>query len=270
MNAQLSTPLSPSNNRVGRSFTRNFQTYHANARLQAGIATLLARRLKRLGAPSHFNNGFEFGCGTGHLTMALRKQFEIASLTLNDLVPDAREVADKHGARFLVGDIQRLPWPDAPDLITSASTLQWMQDPAALIKKAADRLAPGGWLAVSGFGPQQYHELASLGSTAAAPGLCRPATLTTELEQFQIHEARARTHRLWFTSPQQVLRHLRATGVNGAAREVWTRARMRTFCDNYRTRFEKNGKVPLTYHPIWVIAQKPGGETMARSHISAL
>ncbi|UWP90800.1 methyltransferase domain-containing protein [Aliiroseovarius crassostreae] len=256
MNA-LPSPSVPPSARVGRSFARNFQTYHANARLQAAIAKLLARRLQHHGAPSHFASGFEFGCGTGHLTGALRARFTFGELTLNDLVPEAAKVARAHGAAFHPGDIRRTPWPDRPTLIASASTLQWMRDPAALVARAADQLAPGGWLALSGFGPQQYRELSALGSAAGAPGLCHPETLASPLEGFRIHEARGRCHRLWFTSAQEVLRHLRATGVNGAARAVWTRARLRDFCDGYRARFEQDGQVSLTYHPVWLIAQKP-------------
>ncbi|WP_424944895.1 methyltransferase domain-containing protein [Aliiroseovarius crassostreae] len=246
--------------KVGRSFARNFHSYHANATIQAVIAEGLARRLQHHGAPARFARGFEFGCGTGHLTRALRDRFQIEHLTLNDLVPGAAEVAHAHQADFLPGDIRHTPWPDTPDLITSASTLQWMTDPAALVARAGRALAPGGWLALSGFGPMQYHELAALGSDAQAPGLCSAGTLAAALgtDRFQIHDARGREHRLWFTSPQDVLRHLRATGVNGAARAVWTKARLRAFCDTYRDQFERGGRVPLTYHPVWVIAQKRG------------
>lgn len=246
--------------KVGRSFARNFHSYHANATIQAVIAEGLARRLQHHGAPARFSRGFEFGCGTGHLTCALRGRFQIDQLILNDLVPGAAGVARAHHADFLPGDIRRLPWPEAPDLITSASTLQWMADPAALVARAGAHLTPGGWLALSGFGPRQYSELATLGSGAQAPGLFPADRLAAALgtDQFQIHEARGRVHRLWFTTPQEVLRHLRATGVNGAARAVWTRARLHDFCAAYRDQFERDGQVPLTYHPVWLIARKKG------------
>lgn len=253
----------PTAARVGRSFARNFHSYHANASLQAAIANGLVRRLARFGAPDHFARAFEFGCGTGHLTRALCKRFTVAELTLNDLVPAAEHVATQYGAQFLPGDVRHMNWhrgDAAPDLIASASTLQWMADPGALVTQVASHLAPGGWLALSGFGTQQYHELAALGSDAKAPGLCSADTLAAALGTgaFQIHEARGRTHRLWFTSPQEVLRHLRATGVNGAARAIWTRARLAAFCDAYRVQFDRHGRVPLTYHPVWIIAQKVG------------
>lgn len=256
MTAQLSNAAA----KVRRSFARNFHSYHANATIQSAIADGLARRLQHHGAPQQFSRGFEFGCGTGHLTRALRNRFQIGQLTLNDLVPGAERVAQDYCANFLPGDIRHMPWPDAPDLITSASTLQWMADPAALVARTGGALAPGGWLALSGFGPMQYQELAALGSDAQAPGLCSAGTLAAALgtDQFQIHEARGRVHRLWFTSPQDALRHLRTTGVNGAARAVWTKARLRQFCDAYRDQFERGGQVPLTYNPVWVIARKQG------------
>ncbi len=261
----MNTNPPPTTAKVERSFARNFHTYHDQATMQAAIAEMLARRLARhvaeTGAPPRFAHGVEFGCGTGHLTRALAQRFAFDHLTLNDLVPGAAQVARDHGARFLAGDIRALSWPEgdaAPDLIASASTIQWMEDPAALVARAAEALAPRGWLALTGYGPAQFHELDTLGSQAQAPGLCSAHHLAAALDptRFDICEARERAHRLWFSSPQHVLRHLRTTGVNAAARAPWTRRKLREFCDLYRARFEKDGRVPLTYHPVWIIARK--------------
>ncbi|MEX0365062.1 MAG: methyltransferase [Ruegeria sp.] len=249
--------------RVQRSFARSFQSYHNGATQQARIAQLLARRLAHLGAPVRFAKAFEFGCGTGHLTHALCDRFRIASLTLNDLVPSAAQLANTLNAEFRPGDARIIDWPEAPDLIASASTLQWMEDPEALLARAAHALAPGGWLAVSSYGPAQYQELAALGSTAQAPGLCGPEALANALSAtdagwFEILEAKQRTHRLWFDTPRDVLRHLRHTGVNAGASRTWTRAGLARFCDNYTRTFERAGRVPLTHHPVWIIARKGG------------
>ncbi|MEX0317217.1 MAG: methyltransferase domain-containing protein [Ruegeria sp.] len=247
--------------RVQRSFTRSFQSYHDGATQQARVAQLLARRLAHLGAPVRFAEAFEFGCGTGHLTHALSDRFRIASLILNDLVPSAAQLANTVNAEFLPGDARVIDWPEAPDLIASASTLQWMEAPEDLLARAARALAPGGWLVVSSYGPAQYRELAALGSAAQAPGLrgadlLADAIATTDAGRFDVLEARERTHRLWFDTPRDVLRHLRHTGVNAKASKTWTRADLSQFDTDYRAAFGRADQVPLTYHPVWIIARK--------------
>jgi malonyl-CoA O-methyltransferase len=243
--------------RIQRSFSRSFDTYDAEADTQARIAELLAQRLLNAGAPHQFARGFEIGCGTGLLSRALRATVEIAEFTLNDLCPEAGRTAERVGASFLPGDAQEIEWPEAPDLIASASTLQWMETPEALVARAADALATGGWLAFSSCGPQQFHELAELGSQAQAPGLRTAAILTAALTpEVEIIAADDDFFRMWFESPEAVLHHLRRTGVNGGACRPWTRAQLKTFCASYTARFGVNGRVPLTYHSVWLIVRK--------------
>ena len=64
------------------------------------------------------------------------------------------------------------------------------------------------------------------------------------------------TRSLWFADPRDVLRHLRRTGVNAAASQIWTRAKLNAFCERYADRFATPRGVPLTYHATWVIARK--------------
>ena len=243
--------------RVARSFRRSFASYHAATVPQARIADHLAARLAALGAPARFAQGFEIGCGTGHLTQALRARFGIDRLTLNDLTEGARATAEYHGAEFTPGDARHCDWPPQPDLIASASVIQWLDAPGGLVTRAAQALAPGGWLAISGFGPAQFHELARLGSEAHAPGLIAAGQLADGLpEDVEILDLGERQDVLWFDTPRDVLRHLRETGVNGAASQVWTRARLAQFDADYRALFGTARGVPLTYHPIWIIARR--------------
>ena len=195
------------------------------------------------------------------MTHALLNRFSIASLTVNDLVPNACHLAESVGADFLEGDIRSVIWPKAPHLIASASTLQWMDAPEALLRKAAQTLAPGGWLAFSGFGPAQFNELRALGSTAQAPGLCLPEALAGAVQtagagRFEIADVGQDRRQLWFDSPIDVLRHLQQTGVNAVAANTWTRATLARFSARYIEAFGAPGGVPLTYHPIWIIAHK--------------
>ncbi|WP_170461486.1 methyltransferase domain-containing protein [Ruegeria arenilitoris] len=245
--------------RIRRSFSRSFGSYHCAAGPQARIARALGQRLVDLGAPRQFGTLFEIGCGTGHLTEALHQQFSFTRSTLNDLMAEARDTARRWGADFLQGDIRNVTWPARPDLIASASTVQWLDDPAAVVRRAMHEVAPEGWVAISGFGPDQYAELSALGSAARAPGLCAPDDLAAgigpEVEILDLWQDR---QPLWFDTPLDVLRHLRETGVNGRAAQVWTRADLTDFSTRYRAAFSGPEGVRLTYHPVWIIARKPG------------
>ncbi|WP_166418636.1 methyltransferase domain-containing protein [Cochlodiniinecator piscidefendens] len=248
-------------NRVQRSFDRSFNSYHGTASLQAYIAQCLVRRLRDLGAPQHFSNGFEVGCGTGHLTNALCQTTSFSRLILNDLTFAAHQTAERASAQFIQGDAREISWPKAPDLIVSASAIQWMDHPADFVQRVGQALAPGGWLAISGFGPAQFLELSELGSSANAPGLCAVDVLSSALRPMnipgiEILEVRENLSTLWFESPQHVLRHLRETGVNGKASKVWTRSSLLQFCDEYVQKFGGPDGVPLTYNPTWIIARK--------------
>ncbi|CUJ98973.1 trans-aconitate 2-methyltransferase [Ruegeria denitrificans] len=252
MNTQMTS-------RVQRSFSRSFRSYHGSACQQARIAEQLAQDLQRGGAPTRFASALEFGCGTGHLTQRLCTRFAFDGLTVNDLSPEAYETATTFGAGFLCGDAETVGWPEKPDLIASASMIQWLPDPAVFLRRAARALAPGGWLAVSGFGSLQYQELVQVGTAAKAPGLCGPENLSDAvgdvLEVISVGETEQQMH---FSSPRNVLNHLRRTGVNGRAQKQWTKSSLLAFSNDYVRQFGGESGVPLTYHPTWIIARKPG------------
>jgi len=245
--------------RVQRSFSRSFRTYHDCAGQQARIADRLVQDLRNSGAPQHFATALEFGCGTGHLTHRLRETFGFGALAINDLSPEADETAAAFGAEFLCGDAETIVWPDQPALIASASMIQWVPDPAAFVRRAAVALASGGWLAISGFGPEQYHELVRIGSAAKAPGLCSADDLAGAVDGIlDVVSVGERQTQIQFSSPRNVLEHLRKTGVNGRAQKVWTKSRLLEFTNEYVRQFGSEAGVPLTYHPVWIIARKPG------------
>lgn len=254
MKDQLSH-TTPDAARIATGFRRGLHSYDAHATAQADIAAQLARLLSRH-CPTRIGGAFEFGCGTGGLTHLLRNRFEIAQLWLNDLLPECANVA-LDGDAFLAGPVDKVALPKGLDLIASCSTVQWLPDLPATLSRLTRALNPGGMLALSGFGTAQFHELRALGSGGAAPGYLNaddwPAILPPDM---QLLHASQRPTRLWFNSGMDVLRHLRSTGVNGAAGRVWSRRRLAAFDTAYRARFETAQGLPLTYDPVWIIAQK--------------
>jgi len=249
--------------RVQTSFARGLPSYHDHAQAQARIARTLADHLQiakfRVESQNTFENVLEFGCGTGHLTRQLCNAFNIETLHLNDLVPDCATLAAPLAQSFVAGPIQDIELPRHLDLIASASTVQWIEDLPGLMHRLTDHLRPGGWLALSSFAPAHFPELATLGSGSAAPSYVTPTDWQAMLPRdIDIHHLAEAKDVMRFASPRDVLRHLRATGVNGKAEGRWTRARLNEFEDRYADLFGDGSTVSLTYAPVWLIARKRG------------
>ena len=249
--------------RIQHSFARSQHSYHSAAIAQAQIAGLLVDDLAAAGAPDSFQHALEFGCGTGHLTKALLHRFAIGNLALNDLVAESAAAVQpilqghKTATTFHAGAVETLPLPQNLNLIASASTVQWVADPTALITRLADHLAPDGWLAISGFGRSHFAELRALGGGDAAPSYLDPADWHALLPQgLRLNSVTARRISLKFPTAISLLRHLRQTGVNANARRHWTRAKLAAFEANLRASQPGEGPITLTYCPVFVVAQK--------------
>ena len=67
-----------------------------------------------------------------------------------------------------------------------------------------------------------------------------------------------RKENLEFSTVREILRHLKATGVTASGgRSRWTRSTLAAFEADYSARFRSgNRMLPLTYHPITLIARK--------------
>ena len=84
------------------------------------------------------------------------------------------------------------------------------------------------------------------------------AELTKVLStEYQIVYSREEKLKLSFTSPLEVLKHLKETGVTGIRQQSWTRGELNDFCRRYNELYAApDGTVPLTYHPIYMICKK--------------
>ncbi|MFS4582591.1 methyltransferase [Phaeobacter sp. C3_T13_0] len=256
-------PCPTGSRRVANSFRRGLDSYHRQATAQAIVAMDLADLLQKSVGDRRFEHVFEFGAGTGHLTEALLQRFEIDQLTLNDLVGEAEPALHKlvggHGrtATFTSGMVESCALPHDVDLIAASSVVQWVRDMPMLMQGCATALQPGGWLALSGYGRSHFRELTALGSGAAAPNYMDCGdwadVLPEELHLVELVQAAITLH---FETPRDVLRHLRATGVNSMAQGGWTRARLAEFEEAYCQRFSSPQGVTLTYDPVLMLAER--------------
>ncbi|AGT08077.1 methyltransferase domain-containing protein [Paracoccus aminophilus] len=259
----MNAPQHRSQHRIAQSFGRSQASYSDEARPQRLFARALARRLAQLRGSHHeqpIAKALEFGHGSGHLTEALGLRFRFETLWLNDLVAPLPALVPPPAAQVIAlpGPVERVSLPQGLDLIASASSLQWIADPAALIARFGAALRPGGWLALSSFGPNHFAELAALHPTARAPALLPPEALAAALPPgWRIHALGEARLAQFFPSPLALLHHLRRTGVNGLARSVWTKRDLADFIARYQAQFAWKSGVRLSWNPVWLIAEKP-------------
>lgn len=243
---------------VERRFRRSMGSYEEQAVAQRRIAEWLAD-LTREHVEEVPARVLEIGCGTGLLTGMIGRRYPRAELWVNDLVEElCVGTAERYGIpadHCLPGDAEGIRFPEALDLVVSASTFQWFTDLAGMTRRLGACLRDGGLLVFSTFGERNMQEVRAV----AGRGLAYPTLQETErllAPCFDVVYAGEDCHVMEFAEPLDVLRHLKRTGVNGTGgREAWTRGRLRAFADEYR-RFEVNGRVPLTYHPLYFVCRK--------------
>lgn len=220
-------------------FAANLRSYNSLAVVQERICEELAE-LIGTHVPGKITRGLEVGTGTGFLTRRLLERYPDAEWTLNDLV----EASECFLQPYVGGRKTQCYWGDAESL-------------PAFLNRTQEMLAAGGRLALSTFGPDNFEEIrATTGdglvyyTSAELAGLLKQAGLTIE-------EQKEYTRRLEFGSPTDVLRHIKATGVNAIRKTRWTPRRLTDFETLYRSRFStSSGTVTLTYHPILIVARK--------------
>lgn len=249
---------------IAERFAKARDTYSREARVQQQVAEKMMYLLtQKVGYG--FNHIVECGCGTGSYSRILLHTLQPEALLLNDLCKEMKECVDElcqsPKVRFVPEDAECLDFPEKTDLITSCSTLQWLNDPAEFFVRCHRSLAAGGILAFSTFGGENMHQIRQL--TGHGLDYLPLEELQALLSPyFDILHAEEEIVPLPFDTPQHVLKHLKQTGVTGTEKKIWTRGRLQSFCDEYIRLFSNNnGNVSLTYHPIYIIAKKKSIQT---------
>jgi malonyl-CoA O-methyltransferase len=222
------------------------------------MARELVRMLEGIGCEEHFNRILEVGSGSGLLTGELLSVFDAGTYFANDLVDESsdyvREAATGRSVGetlFFQGDIESIEnVPGELDLVVSNATVQWFDDLGGFFRKMSLSLKQGGLLAFSTFGTSNMMEIARLEDVALSYLTMEELRLLAA-DDFEIVVIREDFKRVEFVSPEAVLHHIRATGVNGLVRRAWTRSRYRQFVHDYRELFFSGSGVYLTYHPIY-------------------
>lgn len=232
-------------------FARSMKTYDKNAVVQKEMA----QKLLDLSPKSDFESILEIGCGTGFLTKLALKKFHFRNYTANDIVADCEEYISplSENINFINADIETLIQKSEKtfDLIISNAALQWVDDIESCIIKLMNMLTQNGILLFSTFGRENFKEIFQLtGKTLNYKSAAEYDKLFSNYR----HEIREDIRSLTFKTPEEALHHLKLTGVNSLETGIWTKKNLSEFCEKYLRL--SNGKLSLTYHPLYIFVEK--------------
>lgn len=239
-------------------FSKALDTYHESAKVQKKIAHKMIQLIAQHTALEH-TFLLEIGCGTGLFSRLLSTSIRYENWILNDLCPQMKQkVGDllNENQRFLCGDAETEALPKGLDLIASSSTIQWFKDLDAFFKKCHDSLNDEGYLAFVSFGTENMKEIKFL--TGTSLHCYSKSQLEEKLRDsgFEIVHSQEEILPLFFEMPLQVLHHLKNTGVTRISNYLWTKGKLQEYTKDYVALFGNEGQVPLTYHPLYIVAKK--------------
>lgn len=254
-------------NLIKERFEKNLSTYTDNAVAQKHMASELMAGLIHtapcavgLASPTYglnFNKILEIGCGTGDLTKEILNQLNFEELFVNDIVENSlsSEIqSDK--IEELYGDCEEISFPQNLDLVISNATFQWLRNLPKVLNKIHSSLNQNGILAFSTFEEWNLYQISTL--TQKSLNYYTKSDLEEILRQnFKIISSHSQTLEIEFDSAQDVLKHLKLTGVNSLGASAWTKSDLQEFSEKYHHLFRnEKGKLVLTYKPVWFICGK--------------
>ncbi len=249
---------------VAHSFEKSVSSYNSCAFVQRKISGKLANLLfeslgEKLECSAH--SVLEIGCGTGFLTRIVSEKIPKTAWLINDLSAKMCKAAlSKCMARCscLAGDFMEADFSlESFDLVLSSSCFQWIKDKFSLFDKVFKISSKSSVLAFSTFGMDNFREVRDLtGSGLRYDGFSQTRSLLARAG-YSVVFASEELIEVEFSSPIEVLRHIRSTGVNGGFAQFWTPGRANKFSREYLERYGKpGGSVLLTYNPHYFICSK--------------
>ncbi|HEY7048607.1 MAG TPA: trans-aconitate 2-methyltransferase [Jatrophihabitantaceae bacterium] len=219
----------------------------------------------------------DLGCGNGHLTGVLADRWPGATVEGVDSSPEMIASATTPGVSFRVSDIES--WQPAvdTDVVVSNAAFQWVPSHRDLLRRWADALPSGAWLAwqVPGNFDQPSHAL--MRATAATPrwkdqmdGVLRHGDPVDSPEQYatllleagwQV-DAWETTYVHVLSGPDPVLEWVRGTGLRPALAALATDADRAEFeaeyADQLRSAYpEGPGGTLFPFRRVFCVGRKP-------------
>lgn len=235
---------------VREKFSRYAKTYDTYSSIQRRMASFLISLMPLDGV----RKILEIGCGTGNLTLLLKKRFKKANLLALDISEEMIRVAKgklEEGVDFVVGDGETMRLNDAYDLIASNATFQWFHKLNETLTIYRDLLTDGGSIFFSTFGPMTFHELGYsmmmvMGKEVPSEGfLDKGRLLDIMMVNFKGPRVIEWTFKEIYPSLVDLLRTIKYTGESGnCIKGLMTRDSIHRIERAYLERF---GRIEVTY-----------------------
>jgi trans-aconitate 2-methyltransferase len=213
---------------------------------------------------------YDLGCGPGNSTELLVQRFPDACVIGIDNSPAMLESARKRlpGIEFELADIGKWKPSQAPDLIYSNATLQWVPGHQSLIPRLFELLAPGGVLAVQMPDNMKEPSHLAMGEVAGMQVGDRAELLGTG-GYYDLLAPVAQSVDVWRTayqhpmdSPGAIVDWLRSTGLRPYLDRLGDDAQRTSFLAKYESRMDvayparADGKRLLAFPRLFFVALK--------------
>lgn len=243
---------------VVRRFGLAAEHYNGSATLQCAVANRLAGHCNRVTIPAGL--WVDLGSGTGLLADALEHQHPGVNVLRLDGSAEmlARQSSGKSTLAIdLSGDLP--PWPNAPTLLASSFTLQWLPSPARILRHWYDCLAPGGWLALAVPIRGSFRQWHTAAKAADLPCSALPLEDPDDLIETIPNSAVRISRILPFTQQADraihLLKPMTAVGAGSTPNSPLTTADWRRLFRAW-PKEGKDGRISLTWHVLLLLIQR--------------
>ncbi|NII12236.1 malonyl-ACP O-methyltransferase BioC [Oleiagrimonas sp. C23AA] len=248
---------------VRRAFGRAAATYEDHDVLQQAVQASLIDRLDfYLETPERV---LDLGAGTGRGSALLKKRWPKAHIMAMDLALPMLRQARRHAGWIkpfsrVAASASELPVPDhSIDVLHSNLCIQWIDDLPRLFAEFVRVLKPGGYLALTTFGPDTLRELrAAWADSDQRPHVGRfldmhdvgDAMLAAGLRDPMLDVER---YTLTYEQPSGLMRDLKGLGATNAdttrMRGLTGKSHYKQMLANYET-MRVDGRIPATWEVI--------------------
>ena len=247
---------------IKKRFAVSKNSYNSQAVVQKQIVGKMLNILLKFNIVN-FDKVLEIGYGTGFLTKKIINNCSVKEYVCNDIVDTSHndvqtqfELSNVLNNDFIHGDAEHVMFPNNFDAIISSSTFQWFNNFESFISKIHDLLNDSGILFFSTFGERNFFEVKSIINVGLNYKTFSEVKQILSANYNIIHSEEYFVVKQFLT-PIDVLKHMKATGVNGLQKSYFGKTKINQFIETYNENFSNcDDSVNLTYHPMIFLVKK--------------